>query len=243
MDFFDKNLHNSFYPIDKNIHPKSFFPDYKSSILRSPKKKMVSIDTIISDLYGNVLDKNDLGLLDNDLTRNFNKHNEPMGERIIVYGKLLDENSKPIPNSLIEIWQANSSGKYRHSRDTYKAPLDPNFGGWGRCLTDENGNYYFKTIKPGAYPWPNGGNNWRPAHIHFSIFGLSFLQRLVTQMYFEGDPLITKCPIAQSINNKKALESLISKLDINKSIHMDYIAYKFNIILRGEKSIPFEKSK
>ena len=243
MDFFDKNLHNSFYPIDKNIHPKSFFPDYKSSILRSPKKNLVSIDTIISDLYGNVLDKKDLGLLDNDLTRNFNKHNEPIGERILVYGKLLDENSKPIPNSLIEIWQANSGGKYRHSGDTYKAPLDPNFGGWGRCLTDENGNYYFKTIKPGAYPWPNGGNNWRPAHIHFSIFGLSFLQRLVTQMYFEGDPLIAKCPIAQSINDKKALESLISKLDINKSIHMDYIAYQFNITLRGDKSIPFEKSK
>ena len=243
MDFFDKNLHNSFYPIDKNIHPKSFFPDYKSSILRSPKKNLVSIDTIISDLYGNVLDKKDLGLLDNDLTRNFNKHNEPIGERIVVYGKLLDENSKPIPNSLIEIWQANSGGKYRHSGDTYKAPLDPNFGGWGRCLTDENGNYYFKTIKPGAYPWPNGGNNWRPAHIHFSIFGLSFLQRLVTQMYFEGDPLIAKCPIAQSINDKKALESLISKLDINKSIHMDYIAYQFNITLRGDKSIPFEKSK
>ena len=181
MDFFDKNLHNSFYPIDKNIHPKSFFPDYKSSILRSPKKHLVSIDTIISDLYGNVLDKKDLGLLDNDLTKNFNKHNEPIGERILVYGKLLDENSKPIPNSLIEIWQANSGGKYRHSGDTYNAPLDPNFGGWGRCLTDENGNYYFKTIKPGAYPWPNGGNNWRPAHIHFSIFGLSFLQRLVTQ--------------------------------------------------------------
>ena len=163
--------------------------------------------------------------------------------RIIIFGKVLDENSKPIPNSLIEIWQANSGGKYRHSGDTYKAPLDPNFGGWGRCLTDENGNYYFKTIKPGAYPWPNGGNNWRPAHIHFSIFGLSFLQRLVTQMYFEGDPLIAKCPIAQSINNKKALESLISKLDINKSIHMDYIAYQFNIILRGDTSIPFEKSK
>ena len=243
MDFFDKNLHNSFYPIDKNIHPKSFFPDYKSSILRSPKKHLVSIDTIISDLHGNILDKNDLGLLDNDLTKNFNKHNEPIGERILVYGKLLDENSKPIPNSLIEIWQANSGGKYRHSGDTYNAPLDPNFGGWGRCLTDENGNYYFKTIKPGAYPWPNGGNNWRPAHIHFSIFGLSFLQRLVTQMYFEGDPLIAKCPIAQSINNKKALESLISKLDINKSIHMDYIAYQFNITLRGDKSIPFEKSK
>ena len=243
MDFFDKNLHNSFYPNDKNIHPKSFFPDYKSSILRSPKKNLVSIDTIISDLYGNVLDKKDLGLLDNDLTKNFNKHNEPIGERILVYGKLLDENSKPIPNSLIEIWQANSGGKYRHSGDTYKAPLDPNFGGWGRCLTDENGNYYFKTIKPGAYPWPNGGNNWRPAHIHFSIFGLSFLQRLVTQMYFEGDPLIEKCPIAQSINDKKALESLISKLDINKSIHMDYIAYQFNITLRGDKSIPFEKSK
>ena len=243
MDFFDKNLHNSFYPIDKNIHPKSFFPDYKSSILRSPKKHLVSIDTIISDLYGNVLDKKDLGLLDNDLTKNFNKHNEPIGERILVYGKLLDENSKPIPNSLIEIWQANSGGKYRHSGDTYNAPLDPNFGGWGRCLTDENGNYYFKTIKPGAYPWPNGGNNWRPAHIHFSIFGLSFLQRLVTQMYFEGDPLIAKCPIAQSINDKKALESLISKLDINKSIHMDYIAYQFNITLRGVKSIPFEKSK
>lgn len=240
MDKKNRDLNYSIYPSDKNIHPKSFTPDYRSSIFRSPKKTPVSIENITSDLSGHIFEKNDLGSLDNDLTKNYCKNSEPIGERIIIFGKVLDENSKPIPNCLIEIWQANSSGRYRHNGDNYNAPLDPNFGGWGRCLTDDNGNYFFKTIKPGAYPWPNGGNNWRPAHIHFSVFGLSFLQRLITQMYFEGDPLISICPIAQSINNKNALESLISKLDLSKSVHMDYRAYKFDIILRGEKSIPFE---
>ena len=184
MDKKNRDLNYSIYPSDKNIHPKSFTPDYRSSIFRSPKKTPVSIENIISDLSGHIFEKNDLGSLDNDLTKNYCKNSEPIGERIIIFGKVLDENSKPIPNCLIEIWQANSSGRYRHNGDNYNAPLDPSFGGWGRCLTDDNGNYFFKTIKPGAYPWPNGGNNWRPAHIHFSVFGLSFLQRLITQMYF-----------------------------------------------------------
>ena len=180
VDKKNRDLNYSIYPSDKNIHPKSFTPDYRSSIFRSPKKTPVSIENIISDLSGHIFEKNDLGSLDNDLTKNYCKNSEPIGERIIIFGKVLDENSKPIPNSLIEIWQANSSGRYRHNGDNYNAPLDPSFGGWGRCLTDDNGNYFFKTIKPGAYPWPNGGNNWRPAHIHFSVFGLSFLQRLIT---------------------------------------------------------------
>ncbi len=236
----DKEYFKPFYPSDKKRHPKSFTPDYKSTILRSPINDLVPVDKFISNLSGRVFKKNEIGKLDNDLTKNYTKKAEPIGERIIVHGRLVDENAKPIPNSLIEIWQANSSGKYRHNNDNYRAPLDPNFGGWGRCITDDNGNYLFKTIKPGAYPWSNGGNNWRPAHIHFSIFGSSFIQRLITQMYFEGDPLIKICPIAQSINNKAALDSLISKFDIKKTVHMDYRAYKFDIVLRGEKSIPFE---
>ena len=139
---------------------------------------------------------NDLGPLDNDLIRNYAKDGDPIGERIVVHGHVLDENrTRPVPNTLVEFWQANAAGRYRHKKDTYLAPIDPNFGGCGRTLTDENGYYYFRTVKPGPYPWRNYVNNWRPAHIHFSIFGSGFAQRLITQMYFEGDPLIPMCPI------------------------------------------------
>lgn len=237
----DKNTNklDKFYPVDKNVHPKSLSPDYKSTILRSPKNDLLSIDTVTSDLSGQIVE-DDLGSHDNDLTKNYCKKNEPLGERIIVYGRLLDENERPISNSLIEIWQANSSGRYRHHKDNYKAPLDPNFGGWGRCLTDEYGNYFFKTIKPGAYPWPNGGNNWRPAHIHFSIYGRSFVDRLVTQMYFEGDPLFKYDPIFNSVPDKKAQDRLIAKFSIEETIPEFAHAYIFNIILRGRNATPME---
>ncbi len=138
-----------------------------------------------------------------------------------------------MPNTLVEIWQANAGGRYRHKKDTYLAPIDPNFGGCGRTLTDANGFYFFRTVKPGAYPWRNWVNNWRPAHIHVSVFGASFSQRLITQMYFEGDPLIAKCPIVNSIPDPRAIEQLIAPLDMNAAIPLDSLAYKFDIILRG----------
>jgi protocatechuate 3,4-dioxygenase beta subunit len=153
---------------------------------------------------------------------------------------LLNENASPIPNALIEIWQANAGGRYRHKNDSYLAPLDPNFSGCGRCLTDDQGRYSFTTIKPGPYPWPNGGNDWRPAHIHFSIFGSSFAQRLITQMYFEGDPHIAICPIVQSINDPKAISQLTARLDMANTTPMDLRAYRFDIVLRGTGSTCFE---
>jgi protocatechuate 3,4-dioxygenase beta subunit len=145
-----------------------------------------------------------------------------------------------VPNTLVEFWQANAGGRYRHKKDTYLAPIDPNFGGCGRALTDADGTYHFRTVKPGAYPWRNWVNNWRPAHIHFSVFGTGFAQRLITQMYFEGDPLIPHCPILASIPDRDALDQLIAPLDLNASIPLDSLAYKFDIVLRGRRSTLFE---
>ena len=165
---------------------------------------------------------------------------ETQGERIIVYGRVLDENAKPVPGALVEVWQANAGGRYRHHKETYLAPLDPNFGGCGRTLTDQEGRYCFRTIKPGAYPWPNGVNDWRPAHIHFSLFGHAFAQRLITQMYFEGDPMIWQDPIVATIPDKAAIEQLVAALDRHNTLPMDALAYKFDIVLRGRRSTLFE---
>ena len=163
-----------------------------------------------------------------------------MGERIIVHGRVLDENARPVPNTLVEIWQANASGRYRHKKDTYLGSLDPNFGGCGRTITDAEGRYHFRTVKPGAYPWRNWVNNWRPAHIHVSVFGHAFCQRLITQLYFEGDPLIAQCPIVATIPDPDAIEQLTATLDLNATIPLDSIAYKFDIVLRGRRSTFFE---
>ena len=182
----------------------------------------------------------DLGPLDNDLILNYAQDGEPVGERIVVHGRVLDESGRGVPNTLVEFWQANAGGRYRHKKDTYLAPIDPNFGGCGRTLTDEDGYYYFRTVKPGAYPWPNGVNDWRPAHIHFSIFGHAFAQRLITQMYFEGDPMIWQDPIAMTIPDKAAVEQLIAALDRQNTLPMDALAYKFDIVLRGRRSTMFE---
>ena len=157
-----------------------------------------------------------------------------------MHGRVLDEDGRGVPGTLVEFWQANAGGRYRHKKDTYLAPIDPNFGGCGRTLTDETGFYFFRTVKPGAYPWRNWVNNWRPAHIHFSIFGTGFVQRLITQMYFEGDPLIPHCPILASIPDPAALDQLIAPLDLNASIPLDSLAYKFDIVLRGRRSTLFE---
>jgi protocatechuate 3,4-dioxygenase beta subunit len=202
------------------------------------------LNNTLSEITGPVFGHGLLGELDNDLIRNYARPGEsPIGERIIVHGRVLDERGAGIGGVLVEVWQANAGGRYRHKKETYLAALDPNFGGCGRMITDENGFYSFRTIKPGPYPWPNGVNDWRPAHIHFSIFGHGFAQRLITQMYFEGDPLISKCPIVQTIPSKEAIEQLIAPLDMSNTIPMDARAYKFDIVLRGRRSTLFENRK
>lgn len=225
---------------DREWHPPAYAKDYKSSVARSPRYAPLSLDNTASELSGPTFGHADIAPLDNNLIRNYASDSEAIGERIIVHGRVLDENARPVPDTLVEIWQANAGGRYRHKKDTYLAPIDPNFGGCGRTLTDENGRYAFHTVKPGAYPWRNWVNNWRPAHIHFSVFGTAFAQRLITQMYFEGDPLIAKCPIVKSIPDQRAIDQLVAALDLNESVPLDSIAYKFDIVLRGHRSTFFE---
>jgi protocatechuate 3,4-dioxygenase beta subunit len=231
----------AFFQRDRQWHPPAFTPNYKSSVLRSPQKALLSFDNTLSELTGPVFGHAMLGELDNDLIHNFAKAGESaIGERIIVHGRVLDERGRGVPGALLEFWQANAGGRYRHKKDGYLAPLDPNFGGCGRTITGEDGSYAFRTVRPGPYPWPNGPNDWRPAHIHFSLFGHGFAQRLITQMYFEGDPLIWRCPIVGGISSKAAVEALIAALDMNSTIPMDALGYKFDIVLRGRRSTLFE---
>lgn len=229
-----------FFQRDRTIHPPAYTPNYKTSVGRSPRYALLSLQNSLSEVTGPVFGQNDLGPLDNDLILNYAHDGEPVGERIIVHGRVLDEAGRGIPNTLVEFWQANAGGRYRHKKDTYLAPIDPNFGGCGRTLTDDDGYYFFRTIKPGAYPWRNWVNNWRPAHIHFSVFGSGFAQRLITQMYFEGDPLIRHCPIVASIPDEAAIDQLIAPLDLNAAVPLDCLAYKFDIVLRGRRSTLFE---
>lgn len=230
-----------FYQRDRERHPPALTPSYKTSVARSPRYALISLQNSVSEVTGPVFGHADIDPIDNDLLSNYAQPDQsPIGERIIVHGRVLDENARPVPNTLVEIWQANAGGRYRHKKDTYLAPIDPNFGGCGRTMTDENGYYYFRTVKPGAYPWRNMVNNWRPAHIHLSIFGSGFAQRLITQLYFEGDPLIPKCPIVNTIPDPDAIEQLIARLDLNATIPLDTIAYKFDIVLRGRRSTLFE---
>ncbi|MEZ5811995.1 MAG: protocatechuate 3,4-dioxygenase subunit beta [Rhizobiaceae bacterium] len=231
----------SFFQRDRNRQPPAYTPWYKTSVLRSPQKALLSLDNTISELTGPVFGREILGPLDNDLIHNFARDGEAaIGERIIVYGRVLDERGKGVSNVLVEFWQANAAGRYRHKKEGYMAPLDPNFGGCGRTITDDDGGYTFRTIRPGAYPWLNGVNDWRPAHIHFSIFGSGFAQRLITQMYFEGDPMIWQCPIVRTIPDRQAIEQLVAALDMEAAIPMDARAYKFDIVLRGRRSTMFE---
>ncbi|WP_298936274.1 protocatechuate 3,4-dioxygenase subunit beta [uncultured Ruegeria sp.] len=228
------------YQRDRDWHPPAYTQNYKTSVSRSPKNALLSLESTLSELSGPTFGHNDLDPLDNDLIRNYAKTGDPIGERIIMHGRVLDENGKPVPNTLVEIWQANAGGRYRHKKDTYLAAIDPNFGGCGRTLTDQHGCYRFRTIKPGAYPWRNWINSWRPAHIHVSVFGPSFAQRLITQLYFEGDPLIAKCPIVNTIPDQRAIDQLVAALDLNATVPLDSIAYKFDIVLRGHRSTYFE---
>ncbi|MFC0278229.1 protocatechuate 3,4-dioxygenase subunit beta [Falsigemmobacter intermedius] len=228
-------------PRNREMHPDPYFPDYKTSILRSPKQALLSMESGLSEETGPTFGHSLIGALDNNLILNWSKDGTPaIGERILVHGRVLDENGRAVPNTLVEIWQANAGGRYRHKKDSYLAPLDPNFGGCGRTLTDEQGRYQFLTIRPGAYPWPNRGNDWRPMHIHFSVYGHSFGQRLITQLYFEGDPLIDRCPIAATVRNRSQLDTLVAPLDMNNSRPHDFLAYKFDIVLRGRRQTMFE---
>ena len=233
-------MSGSFYQRDRSWHPPALTPQYKTSVLRSPQYPLLALDTTISEMTGPRFGHSTIGPLDNDLIRNFAKTGDAIGQRMIVYGRVLDENARPVPGALVEFWQANAGGRYRHKRESYLAAIDPNFGGCGRAITDEEGRYYFRTVRPGAYPWPNGVNDWRPAHIHFSIFGSGFAQRLITQMYFEGDPLIPVCPILTTIPDKDALDRLVAPLDLNASTPFDSLAYRFDIVLRGQRSTYFE---
>jgi protocatechuate 3,4-dioxygenase, beta subunit len=211
---------------NREIHPPAYFPDYKTSVARSPRLPLIALQQSLSEITGPVFGPELLAPLDNDL--------------LIVHGRVLDEDGRPVPGALIEIWQANAGGRYRHVSDRYVAALDPNFTGCGRTLSDADGWYRFRTVKPGPYPWRNRLNDWRPAHIHLSIFGHAFVTRLMTQLYFEGDPLLRHDAIYRSIPDAGARDRLVARLDLEETIPLDTIAYRFDIVLRGRRQTPIE---
>lgn len=215
-----------------DVHPKHLSPDYKSTILRSPTKPLMIVREQLQDLRLPVFGESVLGQYDHDLTKNARVNGEPIGERIKVAGRVMDDAGRPLSKVLIEIWQANAAGRYVHKAEIHDAPLDPNFLGSGRVLTDSEGRYSFYTIKPGAYPWGNHYNAWRPNHIHFSVMGHQFDQRLVTQMYFPGDPLFAFDPIFQS-TPVHARDLLIAKFNMDWTDPEFALAYEFNIVLNG----------
>ncbi len=219
--------------------PPYLAPDYVSTRLRSPSKPLILLPHTLSELSGPVYGHGQVGATDADLTRQHAA--EPLGERIIVNGTVIDEDGRPLPDTLIEIWQANAAGRYIHVVDQHPAPLDPNFSGAGRTVTDASGHYTFTTIKPGAYPWRNHVNAWRPAHIHLSLFGPSFLSRLVTQMYFPGDPLFPFDPIFNAVPDAAARERMIARFDLSITKPEWALGYRFDIVLRGRKATPFEE--
>ena len=231
-----------YYQRDRSMHPPAYAPGYKTSVLRSPQKSLISIPQSLSEVTAPRYRRDELGPLDNDLILNYAKDGNPIGERILVHGFVRDENGKPVRNALVEVWQANAAGRYRHKNDNYLGPIDPNFGGCGRTMTDENGYYFYRTVKPGPYPWRNNINDWRPAHIHYSISGDGWSQRLITQMYFEGDPLIATCPIVRSIADEQAVRGLIALLDRPAFVPLDSMAYRFDITLRGSRATLFENT-
>ena len=225
---------------DWKSHPKYLTPSYKSTVLRSPTKPLIPMKHTLSEITGPVYGHDSINPLDNDLTKNgITDGREPLGERIVVSGKVLDEGGRSQPNTLIEIWQCNSAGRYIHVNDQHDAPIDPNFFGGGRCMTDENGHYKFYTIKPAAYPWGNHVNAWRPAHIHFSLFGPAYVTRLVTQSYFPGDPLLDLDPIFMS-TPKSSQGLLIKEFSMDLTEEGFALGYKFDFILRGPNATPME---
>jgi protocatechuate 3,4-dioxygenase beta subunit len=217
--------------------PPYLHPAYLATRLRAPDRPLVPLPHTLTEVTGPLLGEGRVGELDHDLTRQH--QGEPHGQRIVVTGRVLDGDGRPVPHTLIEVWQANAAGRYRHDGDRHPAPLDPNFSGAGRCLTDGEGHWRFVTVKPGAYPWKNHPNAWRPAHIHFSLFGRSFTQRLITQMYFPGDPLFAFDPILQSVP-EAARERLVSRFDLDTTVAEWALGYRWDIVLRGPEATPLE---
>ena len=222
------------------VHPPLDWPAYGSTVLRHPNRAPLVLPPTRTEATGPVLGERHLAPLDADLT--LQHTGEPLGERIIVHGRVLDSDGRPLAGSLVEVWQANAAGRYRHDWDRHPAPLDPNFSGAGRCLTDSDGRYSFTTVKPGPYPWGNHHNAWRPAHVHFSLLGQAFAQRLVTQMYFPGDPLFEFDPIFNSVRDPKARERMIAAFSMEDTQPDWAIAYDWDIVLRGPEATPFEEA-
>ena len=232
------NSTRPFGPVRPGTQPPHLHPAYVSTQKRAPSKPLVLAPQTLSELTGPVFGRGIIGPLDHDLTRQHD--GEPLGERIIVTGRVMDEDGRPVRSTLVELWQANAAGRYAHAIDRHNAPLDPNFTGCGRTMTDEEGRYRFVTVKPGAYPWANHHNAWRPAHIHFSVFGEAFLTRLVTQMYFPGDPLLPFDPILNGIPDAAARERLVSAFDWDTTMPEHALGYRFDMVLRGRRSTPWE---
>ncbi len=225
---------------DREIFPPFLYDAYRSTIKRAPTMPLVDVPLTISELTGPGPIMGATTPEDADLTRNAGTGGEAIGQRIIVTGRVLDEHGAPVPHTLIEVWQANACGRYIHRNDRWPGPLDPNFLGIGRCLTDSEGVYRFLTIKPGAYPWKNHPNAWRPAHIHFSFFGRTWTSRLITQMYFEGDTLFPYDPIFNSVPTEAARQRLIAKYRHDITEPEWALGWSWNIVLGGPEATPFE---
>ncbi|MEG3635855.1 protocatechuate 3,4-dioxygenase subunit beta [Micromonospora palythoicola] len=223
---------------DVDAHPPLLSPGYRSTVARAPQQPLTYLPQRLTEVTGPLLGEGRLGERDHDLTRQHD--GEPLGQRIIVHGRVVDGDGRAVPHTLVEIWQANAAGRYRHAADTWPAPLDPNFTGVGRALTDAAGRYHFVTVQPGAYPWRNHDNAWRPAHIHFSLFGRAFTQRLVTQMYFPGDPLFSQDPIFNSVRDERARQRMVARYDHATTRPEWALAYEFDIVLRGREATVFE---
>jgi protocatechuate 3,4-dioxygenase beta subunit len=222
----------------ESADPPYLHPDYVATRTRVPRRPLVPLAQTLSEVTGPVYGHERVGELDHDLTRQH--EGEPLGERMILHGRVLDGDGRPVRNTLIEVWQANSAGRYKHDVDRHPAPLDPSFSGAGRCVTDADGRYRFITIKPGAYPWRNHLNAWRAAHIHFSLFGPAFATRLVTQMYFPGDPLFFQDPIYNAVRDERARQAMISSFDLSQTVPEWALAYEFDVVLRGREATPME---
>ncbi|MEA2229527.1 MAG: protocatechuate 3,4-dioxygenase, beta subunit [Solirubrobacteraceae bacterium] len=223
----------------EGAHPPLLYPDYRSTVLRAPGRPLRLLPHTLTEVTGPVLGEGRLGELDHDLTRQHD--GEPLGERIIVHGRVLEGDGRPVPHTLVEVWQANACGRYRHDLDRHPAPIDPNFTGVGRTMTDAEGRYRFVTVKPGAYPWRNHENAWRAAHIHFSLFGRAFVQRLVTQMYFPGDPLFFQDPIYNAVTDTRGREAMVSRFDLSQTVPEWALAYHFDIVLTGRDATPLDE--
>lgn len=227
-----------FSKLPPGTQPEYLHPTYRSSVKRAPARPLILLPATISERTGPVFGQHAVHANDSDLTT---QHaSSPLGERIVVSGRVLDEDGRSVRDALVEVWQANAAGRYKHRLDMHNAPLDPNFDGCGRAITDSQGQYRFVTIKPGAYPWGNHENAWRPAHIHFSLFGAGLLSRLITQMYFPGDPLLAFDPIYNCLADERAKQRLISAFDWEQTIADFALGYRFDIVLRGRQATPME---